>query len=70
MLRWMTSFGKVSCVGIECSGLYGQGLLRYMQSSGIDVLEVTAPDKSDRRKRGKDDTLDAQNAAHAAFSLH
>jgi transposase len=39
-----------------------------MQTSGIDFLKVTAPDKSDRRKRGKDDTLDAENAAHAAFS--
>lgn len=70
MLSWMSSFGKISRVGIECSGSYGQGLLRYMQSSGVEVLEVTAPDKSDRRKRGKDDTLDAQNAAHAAFSGH
>src|SRR5689334_24861990 len=32
------------------------------------VLEVTTPDKQDRRKRGKNDDLDAQNAAHAAFS--
>ena len=36
--------------------------------AGVTVLEVTTPDKSDRRKRGKDDTLDAQNAAHAAFA--
>lgn len=68
MLKWMSSFGRVSRVGIECSGTYGLGLLRYMQSSGIDVLEVTAPDKVDRRKRGKDDTMDAENAAHAAYS--
>ena len=32
------------------------------------VLEVTTPDKQDRRKRGKNDDLDAQNAAHAAFA--
>ena len=32
------------------------------------MLEVTTPDKTDRRKRGKDDTLDACNAAHAAFA--
>ena len=70
MLSWMSSFGKVARVGIECSGTYGLGLLRYMQSSGVEVLEVTAPDKADRRKRVKDDTLDAENAAHAAFSLH
>jgi hypothetical protein len=31
----------------------------------IKVLEVTAPNRG-RRKRGKNDDLDAQNAAHAA----
>ena len=35
---------------------------------GIEVLEVTTPDKHDRRRRGKNDDLDAQNAAHAAFA--
>lgn len=39
-----------------------------MQKAGIEVLEVTTPDKHDRRKRGKNDDLDAQNAAHAAFA--
>lgn len=68
MLTWMRSFGEVLRVGIECTGTYGAGLLRYLEQAGIAVLEVTAPDKSDRRKRGKDDTLDAGNAAHAAFA--
>ncbi|MDI7864998.1 transposase, partial [Rhizobiaceae bacterium n13] len=40
----------------------------YMQKAGIEVMEVTTPDKHDRRRRGKNDDLDAQNAAHAAFS--
>ena len=39
-----------------------------MQKAAIEVLEVTTPDKHDRRKRGKNDDLDAQNAAHAAFA--
>jgi transposase len=59
----MMSFGKVCRVGIECSGTHGLGLLRYMQTSGIEVLEVIGPQRADRRKRGKDDTLDAENAA-------
>ena len=44
------------------------GLLRYLQKAGIEVLEVTTPDRQDRRKRGKNDDLEAQNAAHAAFA--
>jgi len=35
-----------------------------MQAAGLDVLEVTAADKLDRRRRD----LDAQSAAHAAFA--
>jgi transposase len=68
MLAWMRTFGSLQRVGIEATGTYGAGLLRYMQKAGIEVLEVTTPDKHDRRKRGKNDDLDAQNAAHAAFA--
>jgi transposase len=68
MLAWMRSFGDVHRIGIESTGSYGAGLLRFMQQAGIEVLEVTTPDKSDRRRRGKNDDLDAQNAAHAAFA--
>lgn len=68
MLAWMRSFGEVSRVGVECTGTYGAGLLRYLQHADITILEVTTPDKSVRRKRGKDDYLDAENAAHAAYA--
>jgi transposase len=68
MLAWMRSFGVLQRVGIEATGTYGAGLLRYLQRAGVEVLEVTAPDTQDRRRRGKNDDLDAQNAAHAAFA--
>ncbi len=68
MLRWMRSFGDLKRIGVESTGSYGAGLLRFLDNAGIEVLEVTAPDKSARRKKGKDDTLDAENAAHAAFA--
>lgn len=68
MLAWMRSFGDVQRIGIESTGSYGAGLLRYMQIAGVEVLEVTAPDRHDRRRRGKNDDLDAQSAAHAAFA--
>jgi transposase len=68
MLTWMRSFGQLRRIGIEATGTYGAGLLRYMQNAGVEVLEVTTPDTHDRRKRGKNDDLDAQNAAHAAFA--
>lgn len=68
MLSWMRCFGELQRVGIESTGTYGAGLLRHLQAAGVEVLEVTAPDVQDRRRRGKDDDRDAQNAAHAAFA--
>jgi len=68
MLEWMQSFGDVQRVGVEATGTYGAGVLRYFQKAGVQVLEVTGPDKHDRRARGKSDTLDAEAAAHAAFA--
>jgi transposase len=68
LLQWMSSFGEIQRVGVESTGSYGAGLLRHLQAADVEVLEVTAPDKQDRRRRGKDDDLDAQNAAHAAFA--
>ena len=49
MLAWMRSFGELQCIGTESTGSYGAGL-----------LEVTTPDKQERRRRGKNDDLDAQ----------
>jgi transposase len=68
MLTWMRSLGDLQRIGVECTGSYGAGLLRYMQAAGVEVLEVTAPDKLDRRRRGKNDDFDAESAAHAAFA--
>lgn len=68
MLAWMRSFGNLQRVGIECPGSYGARLLRYMQTAGVEVLEVTAPDKLDRRRSGKNNDFDAESAAHAAFA--
>ena len=62
MLAWMTSFGTLKRIGVECTGTYGSGLLRYFQNAGLEVLEVTAPDRMERRKRGKSDTIDAECA--------
>ncbi len=68
LLAWMRSFGDLRRIGIECSGSYGAGLLRFMQEAGVTVLDVIAPDRLDRRLRGKNDDFDAESAAHAAYA--
>ena len=65
---WARSLGDVLRVGVECSGSYGSGLTRHLAKNGFTVLEVAFPDKTVRRKRGKDDFIDAEMAAEAAFT--
>lgn len=65
---WARSLGDVLRVGVECSGSYGSGLTRHLAKNGFTVLEVTFPDKTVRRRRGKDDFIDAEMAAEVAFT--
>lgn len=41
MLAWMRSFGDLQRVGVESTGSYGAGLLRFLQHADVTVLEVT-----------------------------
>jgi transposase len=68
LIRWMRTFGDVRQVGIEGTGSYGAGVTRHLHDAGIEVFEVNRPDRSDRRLRGKSDTLDAENAARAVLA--
>ena len=69
MLAWMRSFGVLQRIRIRVDRqLWCRAPARFMQQAKVTVLEVTTPDKQDRRRRGKNDDLDAQNAAHAAFA--
>jgi transposase len=65
LLGWLVGFGTVALVGIEGTGSYGAGLARHITAAGIRVVEV---DRSDRRRQGKSDPLDAVSAARAAQS--
>lgn len=65
---WARSLGGVPRVGVERSGPCGSGLTRHLAKNGFAVPEVTFPDKTARRKRGKDDFIDAEMAAEASFT--
>lgn len=70
LLAWLQAFGDVRCIGIEGTGSYGAGITRHLMQAGLPVLEVDRPDRSERRRRGKNDTLDAEAAARAALVGH
>ena len=68
LLGWMRTAGTVARVGVEGTGSYGAGICRWLTAAGMEVVEVNRPDRSQRRRRGKSDTLDAAAAAEAARS--
>ena len=65
---WARSLGGVLRAGVECPGSYGSGLAGHLAKNGLTVLEATSPDRTVRRKRGKDGSVDAEMAAEAALS--
>lgn len=58
----------VDKVGMEGTGSYGSGLLRFLADYGFTVVAVDRPDRSTRRRAGKSDLIDAEAAARAVLS--
>ncbi|WP_369126551.1 IS110 family transposase [Dankookia rubra] len=68
LAAWARSLGTVKAFGVEGTGSYGAGLARALREAGHRVLEVNRPDRSARRRNGKDDMLDAEAAARAVLA--
>ncbi|MCK8437474.1 IS110 family transposase [Streptomyces sp. D2-8] len=68
LLKRARKCGTVMRAGVEGTGSYGASLSRYLLAQGIDVFDVNRMDRADRRRRGKSDPLDAQNAARSVLS--
>jgi transposase len=66
-LAFLTGFGELVLLGIEGTSSYGAGITRVARAAGIEVVEVTRPDRSVRRMRGKSDPIDAYQAAQLAL---
>ena len=68
LVAWMRGFGSLDRVGVEGTGSYGAGLARHLRRAGIAVLEITRPNRQERHRNGKDDDLDAINAARSVLA--
>jgi transposase len=68
LFGWLSSFGKLAVVAVESTGCYAAGLVRYLRSRGVPVLEVNEPHAHARRRLGKSDPIDAEQAARVALS--
>jgi transposase len=68
LLDWLEAFGTVTVVGVESTGSYAAALVRYLRSREIAVIEVNRPHAHTRRRRGKSDRIDAEQAARAVLA--
>jgi transposase len=68
LLGWLQGFGDVAAVGVEGCGSWGAGLARFLAGHDVRVVEVNRPNRQNRRRRGKSDTVDAEAAARAVLN--
>ena len=68
LLAWAETHGEVEAWGIEGTGSYGAGLLRFLLGADQAVIEINRPDRKARRLKGKSDLVDAEAAARAVLS--
>jgi transposase len=66
--RWMCAHGEVIAIGVEGTGAWGAGLARHLTHNGVDVREVTRPNRQHRRRYGKSDEADAIGAARTVLA--
>ena len=68
LLEWAQRFGAILALGVESTGSYAAGLVRFLRDAGLEVLEVNQPHAHTRRRRGKSDPIDAEMAARAVLA--
>lgn len=69
-LAFLASYGDLVVVGVEGTCSYGAGFTQAALGAGVAVVEVVRPDRSERRRLGKSDPIDAYQAARAALAQH
>jgi transposase len=67
-LQFLAEHGELTMIGIEGTSSYGAGIARAAHDAGLEVLEVSRPERAVRRRHGKSDPLDAYQAAQAVLS--
>jgi len=68
LIEWAAAQGTVAAAGVEGTGSYGAALTRLLTTTGICVLEVNRPNRQARYAAGKNDRLDAEQAARSVLS--
>ena len=65
---WALEMGRRPVFVVEGTGSFGVGLCRELMAVGYSVVEINRPDRSTRRRLGKDDAIDAEAAARSLLA--
>jgi hypothetical protein len=68
LLDWARGHGRLRRAGIEGTSSHGTALNRYLRRHDLQILEVNRSDRARRRRHGKTDAVDAENAVRAELS--
>lgn len=68
LLAWAQSHGALRRAGVEGTSSHGIALTRHLRSHDVHVIEINRPDRAARRRRGKTDRIDAENAARSVLA--
>lgn len=68
LLSWASGHGPIMTAGIEQTGSYGAGLTRHLSAAGVDVIEIHDTHRAVKARRGKNDVIDAEQAARKVLS--
>jgi transposase len=68
LAEWLAGLGPVTDAGVEGTGSFGYRLARLLADRGLQVWEINCPDRSRRRRKGKGDPVDAENAARTVLA--
>jgi transposase len=68
LVAWTHRYGQVTTAGVEGTGSYGYRIAQHLTDHGISVVEVNRPDRARRRRKGKNDRVDAEAAARAVLA--
>ncbi|MDP8961939.1 MAG: transposase [Actinomycetota bacterium] len=60
LISWAQAHGPITRAGVEGTGSYGYRLARTLTDAGVEVIEVSRPDRARRRRKGKTDLVDAE----------
>jgi transposase len=68
LLEWAKTLGKIAAFGVEGTGSYGKGLSQFLRRPGLKVVKVSRPCRGQQRLQGKDERLDAEDAARQVLA--